>query len=260
MTPRHLFAEVEVGDALPVQVRDAVTGQQAGQLGGAACGKAVQHEGDAEVGKAYAVGQQAVHQAVGDIDRSLLAVAQDGDLAGVHNAHQQVGSHALERLAVGRDEHVSILEAHLVHRLVEVHAQRGFLYGDVRVAPGKKYHRVDEQGQEEVEQYAAHHDEQALPGGLRAEFPRLGRLFHLLQVHGFVYHATDFDVSAQRQPADGVFRLTAFGLELEEREPGVEEQAELFHPRLEQPGKEEVPHLVNNHQERKAQDELEGTD
>ncbi len=50
------------------------------------------------------------------------------------------------------------------------------LHGNIGVAPCEKYHGVDEQCQKEIEQYTAYHHQQALPGRLGAELPRLCRL------------------------------------------------------------------------------------
>ena len=47
---------------------------------------------------------------------------------------------------------------------------------------------VDDQGEENVHQHAADHDEQALPGGFAPEFVRLGFALHLFGIHALVYH------------------------------------------------------------------------
>ena len=72
---------------------------------------------------------------------------------------------------------------------------------------------------------------------LRAELPRLGRLFHLFGVHRLVYHTRDFAISSQRQPAYAVLRIAMFGLVLEQGKPRVEENIKLLHPYLKEAGK-----------------------
>ena len=56
-----------------------------------------------------------------------------------------------------------------------------------------------------VPHHAAHDDDEPLPGGFGAIFPRLGGLFEGFGVHGFVHHARYFAITAQRKPADTVF-------------------------------------------------------
>ena len=85
-----------------------------------------------------------------------------------------------------------------MHGFIEIHAKWCLLHGDVRVAPSEENHGVDEQGEQEIEQYAAHHDEQSLPCGLGAKLPWLHGLFHLFGIHRLVYHTSNFNVSAQR--------------------------------------------------------------
>jgi hypothetical protein len=48
-----------------------------------------------------------------------------------------------------------------------------------------------------------------------------------------------------------------FGLELEQREPGVEEDVELLDSHLKEARKQEVTSLVDNHQQREAHDQLQ---
>lgn len=93
----------------------------------------------------------------------------------------------------------------------------------------------------EVEQHTAHHDQKALPSRFGTKLPRLFGLFHLFGIHRLVYHAGNLDVTAQRQPSYGIFRITSLGFELEQCKPGVKEQAEFFYTHLEQPGKRKCP-------------------
>ena len=68
------------------------------------------------------------------------------------------GTQLFEGNTVGREQYVTVLEADCLGCLVEGHTERGFLYLYILVAPGEQNHRVDEKCQQEVEQYATHHD------------------------------------------------------------------------------------------------------
>ena len=149
----------------------------------------------------------------------------------------QVGIELLEQLAVGSNQIVAILEAQLLGLVVKLHSH--LACGDVGLAPGEEDHRVDEQGQEEVDEHAANHDEQSLPGRLRAELPGLFGLLHLLGVEALVDHAGNLAVAAQRQPAHAVLGVAFLRFETEQLAPpltdgDVEEEVELLDPYAEE--------------------------
>ena len=149
-------------------------------------------------------------------------------------------------------------------------------------------HGVDEQGEEEVDEHTANHDEQALPGGFCAELPGVC-LFRQLLV-GFVDHTVDGAVATKGQPAEAVLRTYVFlylrlcGLTLvvfffhflggnllgrqfqqsahpgvigtEDVELGIEEQIELGDAHLEEFCKREVPQFVEQNKQADSQQEL----
>ena len=202
------------------------------------------------VGKAILVAEQALHGVGGDGDGRLLSIAQHGDGARTDHLTQAVFVQALQWFIVGTEQDVAVAESDLAERLAELHAGRDVPERQVCVAPREEHHRVDEDGQEEVEEHAADHDQQSLPGRFGAELPRLRGLRHLLLVHRFVDHAGDLTVPAEGQPADAVFRVAVFGFEPEQGEPGVEEEVELLNAHLEEAGEEEMPELMHQHKNR----------
>ena len=58
---------------------------------------------------------------------------------------------------------------------------------------------------------------------------------------------------------DGDVLISADGVPFEQGKPRVEEQTKLFDPCLEKTGEEEVPSLMNDNEQRKAHNELQGT-
>ena len=122
----------------------------------------------------------------------------------------------------------------------------------------RKTPAVDEHAKNEVDGDAAHHDDEALPGGFGSELPRLGRFGHLLLVHALVDHAGNLDVAAEREPTDAVDRFPDFLLPKGALD--VEEEEELLDAGLEQARRDEVPQFVEDDQEREAQEELAGFD
>ena len=145
--------------------------------------------------------------------------------------------------------------------MVEFHAVGHVFGGDEFLAPCKHDHRIDEECQKEVDQHAANHDKETLPGRFGAKLPRLRRLFHLFLVHAFIYHACYLAVAAQREPSYAVGGVALLGLEAEQAavplaHTGVEEEIEFIHADAEQLCEEEVAALVQEHQQRDGHDEL----
>ena len=89
-----------------------------------------------------------------------------------------------------------------------------------------------------------------------------------LHVHGFVDHAVDLAVTAERQPADAIFSfpILRFRAYFSEEFPfgaeqldafEVEEQEEFVHPDSEHFGEHEMPELMDNDKNRKRKDHLQ---
>ena len=112
------------------------------------------------------------------------------------------------------------------------------------MSPRKKHHRIDEKRQQEVEQYAADHDQQALCCRLGAEFPRLRWLRHLFLVHRLVDHPCDFAISAERQPPEAILRIAVLRFKFEDREPRVEKEVKLVDTYFEEPCEKKMPELM----------------
>ena len=172
----------------------------------------------------------------------------------VESFHAEVSVVAQGFAVVAKDA-VAVLEAEGLEFGVDVD---GVFVGEFGLTPHKQHARVDDEAEDEVDDDAAKHDDQALPRGLGAKFPRLGRLGHLLGVHALVDHACDLDVAAQREPADAPLRFA--DLLLEKREPGVHEEVEFLDARLEGAGGPVVAKFVEDHQNGQAQQELRGFD
>ena len=117
----------------------------------------------------------------------------------------------------------------------------------------------DEKCQQEVHQHSAYHDQQTLPRRFGAEFPRLRGLLHLFGIHRLIYHSRNLTVTAQRQPPHTVFRIAVLRLVLEQREPRVKKDIELLYTYLEKARKEKVSSFMNDDQQRKAENQLKGT-
>ena len=127
------------------------------------CGRRVHHYAVYNVretvgGEADTVCQEALHQVFRDIDGGFCPVTDDAYFACIGNLAQHITVITFERNTVGRKEDITVLETYRFGSLVEFHTKRGFLYLYILVAPCKKNHGVDEQCQQEVEQYATHHD------------------------------------------------------------------------------------------------------
>ena len=195
-------------------------------------------------------------EVAGQRDAHGFAVADDIDTMGLGNVAIEVGGEVLEGLGIGAYEDVSVTETVGLSLLVEFHTQRHILDGDVGVAPPEENLRIDEQGEEEIDQYAANHDEQSLPAGLGTELVILDGLFHLFGIETLVNHARYLAIAAEGNPADAVLGVAILGFELEKTELPVEEKVELLDAYSEEFGEEKMAALMEQYQEADGQHEL----
>ena len=173
---------------------------------------------------------------------------------------KHVAVHTLEFHGICAQGNIAVAEADRLCHFVVFQSVRHVAQRHVGVAPSEEHHGVNRQGRKEIHKYAAYHDKQPLPRRLGAELPGLYGLLHLFCVHRLVNHARDFHVAAKGQPAEGVGRVALLGLELKEREPRVEEEAEFFYSHLENFGKQEMPAFVQDDEQHEAEDKLQSLD
>ena len=153
---------------------------------------------------------------------------------GLGKRSKEVGIEVFEVLLIRSDKHVAIFKAQTFGLIIELHTHCHILNTNIRVAPIEQNHRVNEQSEQEINQYAARHYQQTLPRWLATKLPRLYRLFHLFSVEALVYHTCDLAITAQRQPAYAVNGIASFRFELEKMEPWIEEKIKLVDPDAEE--------------------------
>ena len=205
--------------------------------------------------------------------RRLLQHVEKIEIAGKGNAHRLALTLHIRRMCLGEiavDIHVEILElteirseqlvviteAELLGLIAELHAIAHLVHAHIALAPVIHDHRIDEQGQQEIDQHTADHYQQTLPGRMGAELPWLRSLLHLLCVEALVDHARDLAIATQRQPAHAVFRI-AFELEAEElatplADADIEEDKEFLHTDAEELREEHVATLMEQHEKREV--------
>ena len=124
--------------------------------------------------------------------------------------------------------------------------------GDVIVSPDAQDGAEKDDGQQEVVEHAAGHDQKALPGRFGAELPGLRVLFQLLRVHRLVHHAGNLAVAAEGQPADTVLRISyLLGKELDPAH--IEKEEKLVHLDMEKARPEKMPGLVDEDEDGQGQ-------
>ena len=67
----------------------------------------------------------------------------------------------------------------------------------------------------------------------------------MLFVHGFVDHARNFYIAAQRKPSYTIFGFPP--LNLEKREPGVKKEVELLYPAMKNLCEQEMSEFVKDY-------------
>ena len=178
-----------------------------------------------------------------------LAVTDNVGTCGFTQVAIKVGRKLLELAFLCPYEDIPILESECLGLSIELHTQCHVLHGDIGIAPMEENHGIDEEREEEIDEYTANHNQQALPSGFRTELPGLFWLFHLFGVETLVDHTGYLTVAAQRQPAHTVLCITILGFPFEETtipfpDGGVEEEVELIDLHAKELGKEEVPSLM----------------
>ena len=183
-------------------------------------------------------------EVAGHFHSHLLAATQNVSLTCSSQIAEHISTETLEVALVSSYEDVAVVESESLSLLAELHTKLHVLGLHIVVAPSEEAHGIDEESEKEVDQYATYHNKEALPSRLRTKLPRLCGLSHLFLVERFVYHARYLAVAAERHPANAVACFAVLRFELEEVEPGVEEQIELLHSYAEELGEEEVSALM----------------
>ena len=249
---------VEIPHRLAVQRNERVARHEAGLGRLSAFDRPAYDERDTGFGKVGAV-EQLGHRLGGNSDTLLFPVSLDGHVFRlVENDRREQLGRVVERFAVYVHDPVAVAEPDPLGQLAVGVAVLDIPVIEIGLAPRPAHADVYQQGEHDIHHDASDHNQQPLPGRLGPELVGLYGLLHLVGVHRFVDHARYFDVSAERNPADAVLGLSL--AELEQREPRVEEQVELFDPRLENPGEQEMSELVDDDQQGKAENELEKFD
>ena len=143
--------------------------------------------------------------------RSVPAVAFHLDGLGLFedDLHGNVGE-LLDILPIDGQNLVAIAKAELVCQTVDADAVFVDLGGgQILLALVGQQADVDDESQHHIHKHARHHDNEALPSGLRAELPRLRGLLHRRLVHRLVNHAGNLVVATEREPPNAVFRAVA---------------------------------------------------
>ena len=195
-------------------------------------------------------------------DAHGLAITDNVGTGGLTQGTVHIGTEILELTVLGTYQNITILKTILLGLGVELHTQGHVLGGDVGVAPVEQNHRVDKEGQQEVDQHTANHHQQALPGRFAAELPRLCGLFHLFGIKTLINHTGNLTVTTQWQPTHTILGGAILGLEFKQTavplpDGGVEKEIELLNADAKELGKEEVATLVEQHQQADGQHELQ---
>ena len=216
------------------------------------------YEGYADIHEVFGI-QYLGRSRFGNVDTHGRTVAFDGDVRGLVENHRLENPGAIfDRFAGYVDDFVAVAQSDLFGYIVEHITVFDILRGDVVVSPRIADADVDADGQYDVHHDAADHDQQPLPGRFGAELPRLDRLFHLLGIHRLVDHAGNLHIAAERNPSYAVSGFSLF--EFEQREPRIEEEVELFHPRAEKAREKEMSEFVYDDQQRETENELKNFD
>ena len=137
----------------------------------------------------------------------------------LHIASCKVGlqhTEVLRHVVIQAEYPVSCPEAHLLRKLACIN--RAALVLKVSFSPYTDNRDIAHYREYEVVEHAADHNQQTLPTRVGAEFPRLGVLLELLEVHRLIDHPADLAVSAEREPAyaEFGFPILSRGEQLEE--------------------------------------------
>ena len=213
--------------------------------------------------------QTACAQVFGHSQRHSVLATQHRDVAfALQDDRLDEIVQLLGLLSINSEQMVVLLKAFLQQHLREIESVGHVLKRQLVRSPLPQHHREDDQRTNEINQYTAQDDEEALPRRFGAELPRLGLSAKLIGRMGLIDHTAYSTVSAKRQPAYtplGVIRvlgplvvlvlrqelnvpLAVELLKSHQTDPWVEEQIELLHTHMENLGKREMSQLVNQHE------------
>ncbi len=111
----------------------------------------------------------------------------------------------IQFLAVKSEEHVAVAETGILHLLAEIHTLGHCMEGNYIIAPVQRYAHIYHNGKHEIEAHAGYHYAQTLPRRLGTQFPALRLRREVVGTLGFIYHAGNIAVAAERQPAEAVY-------------------------------------------------------
>ena len=123
------------------------------------------------------------------------------------------------------------------------------------MSPDGENHRIGQDGEYEIVEYASGHYQQPLPCRVGTELPFFRGFREVLGVHGFVHHSRNFAIASERKPAYAELGLSPFpfgdGLP-----SGIEEKIELLHSDSEQFGPHEMSQLMQEDEQGKGKNHL----
>lgn len=186
-------------------------------------------------------------------------VAFDGDVRGLVENHRLENPGAIfDRFAGYVDDFVAVAQSDLFGYIVEHITVFDILRGDVVVSPRIADADVDADGQYDVHHDAADHDQQPRQAGLaRNSHGWTGCFICSVSIDSSIMPG-NLHIAAEKEPSYAVSGFSLF--EFEQREPRIEEEVELFHPRAEKAREKEMSEFVYDDQQRETENELKNFD
>ena len=261
----------------------AVAHKHAAALAEGAGGEVLDDEGPPRSHKVLGVlGGDAGKEVGAEVDSDqAIGTEQGGGFGVAEHKFLGGGGEVVHLLSVDGVDNVAVLETLVKKHLVVLVAETRIAQRELVFAPVGEDGSIDDEGGDEVDEDAAGDDEEALPAGFGAVFPRLGGAFEVGGGLGFVHHAGNVAVAAEGYPAEtpkGVVLVLgpevllvpgfgSFGVEEEEvpfaveffgfkdGELPVEEDVKTPHTGVEKFGKTKMTELVGDDEEGHGEDE-----
>ena len=179
----------------------------------------------------------------------------------------------IDGLAIDGHNLIAFLKADGVGIFAIGEAEWEVLELDDVLAPVPAHADVDEDGGDEVIDYATYHDHELCELAFLDEEVVALHVLDIFGRMGLIDHTRDGAIATQRDPTDTILRLARIGLrrdlEVAEEETflvpteecelwGIEEHIELLDTDLKYTCPHEVTELMNKHEDAQSEDQLEG--
>ena len=154
--------------------------------------------------------------------------------------------------AIHRKKRIAVSQSDIIRAVIHGDSVRDWLWADTLLPMAQDTH-IDQEGHDHIDRHATQHDDQALPGGLERNSQGCGSC---LSCSVSMLSSTMPDILTYPPKGSHPMPYSVSPTFFLARENHGSKRGRTSHPCFEEPGRNEVPHLVQDDQQRQTQNEL----